>query len=319
MSVFHASSARFLLAGALILGGPAMLAACSSSNSSSDSTQASNEQAVSLNVDTPRISVLSLGQDPKTSFSYTASSDFSESVKISTGFSQFTTQDSVDGTAPAGGDVNTLSATVASKATDGTSASFSFNDMTYSQLSMNNNLSTANGFSLGWDNDPTGLIRTVRLAAPVGASDEGRQLLETSLMKFISLPVIFPSDPIGVGASWTVDSKVPGATSTLQTVTYTLNSIEDGTLGIGVKVEQRPSVGALDLSTDTDSAAPSTTAGELKVLSSNTTSEGNLTVDLSRPIPTAGDVKFTTRVVYGTDSSAVRVVQDSTTAIQYGQ
>ncbi|MDO4911129.1 MAG: hypothetical protein Q3972_05245 [Corynebacterium sp.] len=324
MSVFRASAPKILLTAGLIILPAATLVACSQ-----EETTSTTEQAVSLPVDTPRVSVLSLGDSPRSAYTYARSENnnsanadsFTQDLKISTGFNQFTSDAAVDPTAPAGGDVNTLSATVDGKVTD-SGAEFTFNDMTYSQLSLNANLATANGFTLGWDADDNGLIRTVHLAAPIGASDEGRSLMETSLMKFISLPVIFPSEEIGVGAQWTVDSKVPGATSTLQTVTYTLSAINpDGTLALDVQVAQRPSVGALDLSTGTETGTETTaaqSANELKVLSSNTTSQGSLTVDPNHPIPTKGIVQFTTRVIYGTDDSPVRVVQDSTTAVNYG-
>lgn len=55
----------------------------------------------------------------------------------------------------------------------------------------------------------------------------------------------------------------------------------------------------------------------LSVLNANTTSQGTLTVDLTRPLPVDGEVGYTTRVIYGGPDSDVRVVQDSTTGLTF--
>jgi hypothetical protein len=55
----------------------------------------------------------------------------------------------------------------------------------------------------------------------------------------------------------------------------------------------------------------------LEVLESTTESRGELTVDLTKPLPTAGDVQYTTTVVYGSNESEARVVQTSGSVLSF--
>jgi len=55
----------------------------------------------------------------------------------------------------------------------------------------------------------------------------------------------------------------------------------------------------------------------VQVDSSRTTSEGQIVVDLSHPLPVSGQTAWTTRLIYGGNDKA-RVVQDITRAVQYG-
>lgn len=126
-------------------------------------------------------------------------------------------------------------------------------------------------------------------------------------MKILSLPVIFPEEEVGVGATWSVDTRVTGESTLLQTATYTITGMEGDRVDLDVDVQQRPALGALTM----EDGEP------LNVLNSNTTSEGSLTVDLGSPLPVDGRVSYTTRVVYGGADSDVRVVQDSTTSLAF--
>ena len=56
---------------------------------------------------------------------------------------------------------------------------------------------------------------------------------------------------------------------------------------------------------------------ELKVLDSSTTSEGTVTVDLTKPLPTAGAVSITTLISYGSEGSDLRVMQSNATEMEF--
>lgn len=177
-------------------------------------------------------------------------------------------------------------------------------------LSQNEDLGTVTGFRLGWFANTNGQVSSVNFAAPTDATDGGRALVEQMYSAMLPTTVVFPTDPVGVGGSWTVDSRTSGASTMLQTITYTVTAIEGDVVNLDVSVAQRPSLGAI----------PFDDSGEqksLQVLNSNTTSAGNLTVNLANPLPVEGDVHYTTRVVYGEQSSQTRVVQDSTTRVSY--
>ena len=179
-----------------------------------------------------------------------------------------------------------------------------FNDLNAGKEDM----SSASGFTMAWDRAKSGQVSMVRFGAPTGATDEARAVVERQAMRMLSLPMVFPTDAVGVGAQWTVDSRVAGESAMLQTLTYTLTSVKDSTVELDVSVEQRPTVGAI----------PIDGGGELKVLSSRTASAGHLRLDLSQALPPAGNVEFTTRVIHGQDDSPTRVTQDSSTALTFG-
>ena len=52
-------------------------------------------------------------------------------------------------------------------------------------------------------------------------------------------------------------------------------------------------------------------------MDSSTQSKGNITVDLSKPLPVGGDVSFDTKVIYGAAGSELRVVQSSLTELNF--
>lgn len=112
---------------------------------------------------------------------------------------------------------------------------------------------------------------------------------------------------MGVGGSWTVESRITGQTPLLQTIIYTVTGMAGDKVDLKTSVEQRPTLGSLDM----DDGA------KLAVLSSKTVSEGSLTMDLTRPLPTAGSVALTTRIVYGTEDSEHRVIQDTSTKVAF--
>lgn len=168
-------------------------------------------------------------------------------------------------------------------------------------------LASAHGFTFGWFGNDAGTISSVNFTAPTAASDQTRALTEQFLTAMVGLPVVFPTEPVGVGGSWTVESRITGQTPLLQTITYTVTGMAGDKVDLKTSVEQRPTLGSLDM----DDGA------KLAVLSSKTVSEGSLTMDLTRPLPTAGSVALTTRIVYGTEDSEHRVIQDTSTKVAF--
>lgn len=185
----------------------------------------------------------------------------------------------------------------------------------------------AAGFSFGWTADPYGKIANFRLAAPSGASDQSRSLMERYLMRLVATPVVFPNEPIGNGATWSIEGRVPGESGMLQKVIYKLLEHDGDRAKLELTIEQRPAISVLNLDPSATPApgpsptqpagGPSTPPGaHLKVESAKTISQGTLNVDLAQPIPTDGNVDFTTRVVYS-GASGSTVVQDATTTLKF--
>lgn len=291
------------------------------SSCTSEQPETPVEQAVSLSVDPARITVRDTGADARPlTYRDVGEEGQSVTVEVAQGFDQrLMKADAVDVTAPAGGDVDTLylplvGVTVEAEEEDGESAEQGSRDVEFrlgraraADLDLTDDIRSAEGFLLGWRATDSGKIPSVRLAAPKEATDEGRAIIEEALMKLLSLPVIFPEEPLGVGAAWSVDTRVTGESTLLQTTTYTVTGIDGDAVDLDVSVQQRPALGALRMED----------GQSLNVLNSNTTSEGRLTVDLRNALPVDGRVSWTTRVVYGGADSDVRVIQDTTTSLAF--
>ncbi|MBC3185245.1 hypothetical protein H7347_01410 [Corynebacterium sp. zg-331] len=312
-----------------------MLGACSA-----EENTPTVEAPVALQVDPARVLLHNPGTAPHRTLEYAAEwPEQQVTVAVTTGFRQQVMRaDAVEVQAPEasqdapdlpGAETITLPLRATGSAEDGTHRVETALGQPASSLSENNaELGTARGFTLGWQGDASGRISTVDLAAPAEASDTGRALTEKALMKLLSLPVIFPAEPVGVGAVWSVDSRVTGEATLLQTTTYTLTALDGDSVELSVSVQQRPAQGALVMSDagavgGSDSletpATESAAGGDdtLDVMNANTSSTGTLRLSLNGALPREGTVALTTRVVYGQQESDVRVVQDTATRLRF--
>lgn len=313
------------------------LSACAQEDtqSATSSNTAEVEQAIALAVDASRVQVITTGEGEKQLLSYEDLPSDGEpgaeqevTLSVSDGFAQAVVPAAdVNLQAPAGGDVSTmrlpLTATVSPAEASDTEALSATRAIriwsgqpAYSDVDLADDIRSGEGFELGVRANDFGQQSSVSFAAPLDATDTGRLMLEQYLLKYTSLPIIFPEEPVGSGASWTVDSRVTGESTLLQTVTYTVTQLNGSVVNLDVTINQRPSLGAIDLSAE-QSGTLNDPATQLTVLNSNTTSTGSLTVDLTQPLPTAGEVSWTTRVVYGAADNDNRVVQDSTSSLSF--
>ncbi len=164
----------------------------------------------------------------------------------------------------------------------------------------NEDIASAEGFTMTTEQGLDGRAQSRTFAAPDGASDSARASVEQALTKMNDLPIVFPEEPIGTGAQWKVSNRIDeGGVSMLQDITYTLRERQNMTIALGVEVERRPATQHL-------------TGTELKILDVSSESSGQISLNLTHSIPERGSVKVTTTSTYGEDSSAVRVIQKST-------
>lgn len=285
-------------------------------------------------VDEPKVSLIEPGANPQQlRYRDTGEAGGAEStggyetmVVVSSGIDQRAQRGDVDKQAPAGGDVEevTLPLTVtpspAGEPGDGETAAarrvlVEVGDASHSDLSFSDQVASAKGFLLGWRAAEAGAISTVKMLAPEGSSDDGRQAVERALLSLMSATVVFPDQPVGVGGSWSVESRVTGNASLIRTTTYTVASIDGDRVGLDVSVQERPADSSLTIN---NQAAGSLNGETLKVESTSTTSDAHLTVDLARPLPVDGRVAATTRLVYSGEGGS-HVIQDITSAVTYGK
>lgn len=280
-------------------------------------------------VDEPKIEVLNQGDDARLlEYSDAADEPWSTTVAVAAGIDQSTaaTDVEVSPEAPAGGDVNTttlpLDVTVHAAPAPGDGEveadrqiDFEVGTGKHSNLEIGQDVASAEGFLMRWRAATSGEISTLQLLAPPEAAPRGLQIVEPSLLSLVTANVVFPSEPVGTGGSWSVENRVAGDATMVRTTTYTVASIEGDTVTLDVDVEEKPA----DTSVEIDSEA----AGELdgasvEVESTSTTSEGQIVVDLTKPLPVSGQVAATTRLIYSGGAGQAKVVQDVTHAVTYG-
>lgn len=291
-----ASRARAALAGACVVSLAGTLAACSQQDSDPLA------EIPAFDVDPGRVSLVEEGEGEKTVLAYaTDGAQQDTGVEVATGvFQGAVASDKVNPDAPVAPDESDvdeqnlqLEATSTGETTD----------------------VVAEGFRMRWTADPSGQISDVKLLPAEESSDEERERLERALLQILSTMPVFPREAVGEGASWTASARTTGQTSMRRTTTYTVTKIEGSTVTLNLDIAEEPTEKELDLR-----AAPGAAGSEkLTAESARTSSQAEITVDLTQPIPVAGQNSATTRVVYSGPNQDFKVVQDVTTATRYGK
>lgn len=269
-------------------------------------------------IDAPSVTLINPGDNPQ-EVRYSLDEQWDTTVAVSSGVDQAVAApgEDVPTDAPAGGDVDKTTLPLTAQSTDAPAPEngeedaerridFVVGSGKHSDLDVGQDVAASEGFHMSWRTEATGRISSLKLLAPANAPERGLQHVEPALLALVNSAVIFPQEPIGPGASWSVEQRVAGDASTLRTTTYTLVSRDGDALTLDAAVEERPQRTSVDLEGQT-----------VNIESAKTTSQGQLVVDLSHPLPVSGQSAWTTRLIYGGDDAA-RVVQDITRAVQYG-
>lgn len=259
-----------------------LLVGCADGDSSgTDGQDQALDNAVGATIDQPRVTLKEPGQDPKVVRFDVANVDTSRVLVTATAFAQ-----------EVGGD-----------------PSLPAPDSGERELKVNRERQVLHfvmpdGFRATWmDVDDTGRYSAVAFRAPEDAPDEQRVADEKAMKLLMAMPVILPTDAVGVGGSWSVDSRVAGDSTLLQTTTYTVTAMDDEGMDVDVAVVQRPAVTSV--------------GDELDVLDSSSESSGSMRIDFAQPVPRWMSVDVSTRVVYGKRGAddKLNVVQDMTTHV----
>lgn len=280
-------------------------------------------------LDAPAVEVVEAGERPQLLQFKDAAEPWETTVEVATGVEQdVVPAEQADelGQAPAGGNVATvtLPLTVTAEPADepgegespaARAVELTVGTATHSDLSRNEELASAKDFLMRWRAAESGAISTLKLLAPGGSTEAGREAVERSLLLLASTNVVLPKDPVGVGGSWTVRNRITGASNMLRTSTYTVTAIAGDRVELDVSVEERPTQQSLSIDNE---VAGELDGSSLDVETTSTTSQGSITLDLTRPLPVAGQVAATTRLVYSGTEGGFKVVQDVTEALTYG-
>lgn len=271
---------------------------------------ASVEEPATVSLEGPAVRVVDPGTGDRQELRYSLSDDIQQAatLTVTQGFAQTAPgQDS----APEDNTMTLpLTATI-----DDEQRHYELGKPSGSVSELQSDIETAEGFIVTVPADSQGRAVESDFAAPTKASETARASVERALLLVLQTPVIFPDEPVGVGAKWTVENRVDGGTPVLQKLTYTLAGRDGDKLDLDVAVEQTPSQQALDFGADEGAATP----GQLKVQSTKTQVQlGTLSVDLSQPLPTSGALDYVTTIKYGADKSDTAVEQHTHRAIRWG-
>ncbi|KAB1502514.1 hypothetical protein F7230_08775 [Corynebacterium sp. 320] len=171
----------------------------------------------------------------------------------------------------------------------------------------NEDIASAEGFQMTTVHTADGQAVERTMAAPEGASDAARASVESALTQMNDFPVVFPSEKVGIGARWTVSTKVDAGVSMFQDITYTLAARQGKDVTLKISVDRRPAVTSYGRT-------------NLTVLDSSTESRGQVKVDLTRALPVSGQLSVTTALTLGDGEqkdSGTKVIQKATTRGQW--
>lgn len=282
-------------------------------------------------VEAPDVRLLSPGENPRqlrytdTACPSQAGDSLAATVSVAGGIEQTVLAKGAEAAAeaPAGGEV--LETTVPVRIScpsintepDHRSVQLEAGAGSHSDLNLGQQVASNEGFLLRWWASETGAISRVKMLPAPESPEAGRQVVEQALLATMSTTVVFPEQAVGLGGQWEVTTRTPGESSLIRTTTYTVTDItgDDGNqLQLSAEVEQRPVERSLRIDNE---VAGDLDGQTLTVDGTSTTSDGELTIDLREPLPTAGHVNVTTRLLYAGGASASRVVQDVTSAVAY--
>lgn len=172
--------------------------------------------------------------------------------------------------------------------------------------------STAPGFTVTWVRSADGVVRQLSLEAPAEATDAARAGVEITANAVSEATVVFPDEPIGVGAQWTVTRELDDAVAPVRMVTYSLVDLTGDVATVRME-SSAPEV------SDT-LTAPSADGGPgvaLDVETYDATGSGELTVDLRAALPIDGTTESSTRAVYVDPDSGRRTTYDEDSVLQF--
>lgn len=248
------------------------------------------EEIPAFAVDSPDVNLISNGEGDKQQLVYAFSPQESEIAVNYAANQAAVATDKVNAEAPTGEGLEETTLPLSVSVVDGNVAEFN-----------------TDGFRMRWHMDVQGQVEEIKLLPPDGSSDETRATTERALLQIMSTNPVFPVEPVGVGAQWSVKTRTLGDTNMLRTTTYTLTSRDGDTVTLDVQVQEEPAKKTLELDD----------GNKLTAEDWSTTSSGTITVDLTKLLPTAGENTATTRTVYAGPNPDFKVVQDMTTATTY--
>ena len=162
---------------------------------------------------------------------------------------------------------------------------------------MKGTLGTVKGMVIANTISDRGATKQVEVRFPPGADPGARQSMEQMKDSFLNAQVVLPEEPVGADAKWEVMQKVKTQGITIdQKVTQHLIAVEENVLTIESVIEQSAANQKV-----TNPAAPQLKMDLTKLTGS---SKGQMTVDLSKILPTTATIDGGAEMLMTTGSGA---------------
>ncbi|GGC70870.1 hypothetical protein GCM10011410_24690 [Hoyosella rhizosphaerae] len=274
---------------------------CSQTSADQSADEDPNDRiAVTLPVPAANVVVLNPGAEPRTQLEYNLefSSTSEHTVTARSTISQVLGDDpEQDFSRP---EVTMpISARVGGGNAAGNNVTLTVGDATSPDNLVNESFGDAAGSEATIRMDRNGSVQELTLSPTEESDDIARESLEHAIFQTVYGVVALPSEPVGVGAQWLVEQPIVSATEILQSTTVTLRERNGDVIVLDISVEQKPTLDFFDI--------PG--AGRVLIDSFDSRGSGSITVDLTKPLPTDGNVDVRGEQQYSDPDSGFRVRQ----------
>ncbi|NLG55168.1 MAG: hypothetical protein GX542_05910 [Rhodococcus sp.] len=282
----------------------AVLAGCGGSTDDAPAS-ASVPGEITVPVSAATVELVDAGAEPRSPISYTLSpgttqrTTFTSEAKVS---QQIDIQNVQDFSSP---EITlTLDSQIRDNTDDAEAAivDFTIADASSPNEPLNSALENSHGSGAGLTIQPNGSVTALRLRPADAATDLARSAIEQALHQSVYRTVVFPTQPVGIGAQWTVRQQVVSGIALEQTMTVTLVERDGDRVTVEYTLTQAPK---------TDTWVLPQEAGTLQIKQYETVGTGRAVVDLGQPLPLDGDASIAGEQLY-TDPDGVAALRQTT-------
>lgn len=273
--------------------------------SDGDATAAAGNE-VTVPISAVTTSVIDDGAEPREVLGPRTAPDVSQQITLRT---DFRVQQQIDDTPNQ--DFSSHPLAIPLTATTGADGvSMTLGKITTPDAKLGADLGPSEGSRAGLTIDPSGAVTALRINPAPDAVDDARAAIEQALYQALYQSVVFPREPIGVGAVWTMRQQITGGVSLDQVTTATLVERDGNRLTIGLTVEQTPKAPVWNLPNG---------AGMLDIDNFMMRGSGQVVVDLALPLPVEGSVTTEGAQDLRDPKTSTRLRQTTNNLVQWGR
>lgn len=199
--------------------------------------------------------------------------------------------------------LNAVVATAATPQNPTTVVDLTLSGMTTPDETLQAALGGAEGSGAGLTFTESGAVTALRLRPSAGSANAARAAIEQAFGQAVYRAVALPTEPVGVGARWTVKQDVSSEIQLDQTTTVTVTARDGDRLTLAVELSQTPQSNIWNLAGG---------AGTLDIDQYVMAGSGTMIVDLNLPLPVSGELSVGGDQAYS-DPDGTSVIRQSIT------